>query len=140
VSGIVVIRALLVAHAPLTALVPESRIVADHLPQDTDLPAISVLSISSVDRKVLRPRAKRRVTDRVEVSVLARDASERLSLVRLVRSAAADRVADFDELSEVSVTTDGQGPDVTTETGIRTRSQDFLVSYNEATQPSGEIA
>jgi len=131
-SGIAVVQQLLVAYAPLTAVVPASRIVAEDLPLDMDLPAISIAQISSVDRKVLKRGDKRRVTDRVEVAVLARDASERLLLVGLVRRAAADFIGDLDEVTEVSITTDGQGPDVTIEPpGIRTRSQDLLVSYNE---------
>ena len=132
-SGVAVVRAILAAHQPLTDVVRADRIVSEDLPMDVELPAISILTVSSVDRKVLKGGSTRRVTDRVQVNILANDATERLLLIGLVRQAGADKIGNFDEVTEVSLTTEGQGPDLTTETGIRMRSQDFLVAYNEAT-------
>ena len=71
-NGVIAVRSLLVADARVTALAPVARIVAGMLPQGTDLPAISLMSVSSVDRNVPAPGAKRRVTERVQVTVLAR--------------------------------------------------------------------
>jgi hypothetical protein len=132
-SGIVVMRAVLAADAPLVAACPADQIVADDLPIDIALPALSVTLISSVDRKVLQRGSVRRVTERVQVTVMARDATERLELVALVRSAAAARIGDFADVADVSIQTESRGPDMTTEGGIRVGMQDFLVSFNEAT-------
>ena len=57
-NGVIAVRSLLVADIGVTSLVPVARIAAGMLPQGTDLPAISLLSVSSVDRNVPAPGAK----------------------------------------------------------------------------------
>lgn len=132
-SGLVVLRAVLVGDPLVTAAVPVERIVADELPLDTPLPALSITMISSVDRKALRRSALRRVAERVQVTILARDATERLDLTARVRAAAEGLVGDVAGIAAVSIQSEGQGPDLTTEAGIRIRTQDFIVSFNEPT-------
>ena len=63
-NGVIAVRSLLVADTGVTSLVPVVRIAAGMLPQGTDLPAISLMSVSSIDRNVQAPGAKRRVTER----------------------------------------------------------------------------
>ncbi len=131
-SGIGVLRTLFLAHGPLVAVVPDARIIGEALPAGTQLPALSLEIISSVDRRPLKIGGTRRVTDRVQVTVHTNDASQRNQIMGLVRLAAAGAIGDFGTATAASVQTDGQGPDTTDpETRIRTRSQDFLVSYNE---------
>ncbi|MBY8826119.1 hypothetical protein [Sphingomonas colocasiae] len=132
-SGIAVMRALLLASDPLVAKVPADRVVAGDLPKGTVIPAITIEQVSSVDRRPVRMMPVQRVTDRVQVTVHAQDAVERLKLIGLVRRAAAGKLGDFDLVARVSVQTDGQGPDFTGPTGIKMRAQDFMVSYNEET-------
>ena len=50
---------------------PESRITAGVLPQGSNLPAIALMSISGIDRNILKPGSRRQVTERVQISVLA---------------------------------------------------------------------
>ncbi len=132
-SGLKVIRSLLINHVPLTTLVPITRIVADELPQDTALPAISISLVSSVDRNIVQPGLTRRVTERVQAMVMARDATERKTLIGHVRKAAADKLGTIADVPAVAVHTESQGPDLTSEGGIRMRPQDFMVSFNEST-------
>jgi hypothetical protein len=132
-NGVIAVRSLLVADTRVTALVPVARIAAGMLPQGTDLPAISLMSVSSVDRNVPAPGSKRRVTERVQVTVLARTYPEVKAIIAAVRTAAADQMPAIDGLTDVTVHTDSAGPDfLDEETGIHMQTQDFRVSFNEA--------
>ncbi len=132
-NGVIAVRSLLVGDLRVTTLVPPERIDAGTLPQGTVLPAIALTSISSVDRNVPSPGPKRRVTERVQVTVLARTYPEAKSIIAAVRAAAADRMPQIDGLSDVTVHTDSAGPDfLDEETGIHMQTQDFRVSFNEA--------
>ena len=132
-NGVIAVRALLVADAGVMALVPEARIVAGALAQGTTLPAISLMSVSSVDRNIPSPGSKRRVTERVQVTVLAASYPQAKTLIAAVRSAAADRMPVIDGLAQVTVHTYSAGPDfLDAETGIHMQTQDFRVSFNEA--------
>ncbi len=132
-NGVIAVRSVLVADTGVTALVPIARIAAGMLPQGTDLPAISLMSVSSVDRNVPAPGAKRRVTERVQVTVLARAYPEVKAILAAVRNAAADQMPAIDGLTDVTVHTDSAGPDfLDEETGIHMQTQDFRVSFNEA--------
>jgi hypothetical protein len=132
-NGVIAVRSLLVADTGVTSLVPVARIAAGMLAQGTDLPAISLMSVSSVDRNVPAPGAKRRVTERVQVTVLARTYTEVKAIIAAARQAAADRMPTIDELFDVTVHTDSAGPDfLDEETGIHMQTQDFRVSFNEA--------
>ena len=90
-NGVIVVRSLLVADTGVTALVPAVRIVAGMLAQGTSLPAISLMSVSSTDRNIHAPGPKRRVTERVQVTVLAASYPAAKAIMRAVRAAAADR-------------------------------------------------
>ena len=132
-NGVIAVRSLLVADIGLTALVPLSRIAAGMLPQGIDLPAISLMSVSSVDRNVPAPGPNRRVTERVQVTVLARTYPETKAILAAARKAAADQMPVIDGLTDVTIHTDSAGPDfLDEETGIQMQTQDFRVSFNEA--------
>jgi len=132
-NGVIAVRTLLVNDTGVTALVPVARISAGSLPQGTDLPAISLMSVSSVDRNIPAPGAKRRVTERVQVTVLARTYPEAKTLIAAVRAAAADQMPAIGGLTDITVHTDSAGPDfLDEETGIHMQTQDLRVSFNEA--------
>lgn len=132
-NGVIAVRSLLVADTGVTSLVPVARIAAGMLAQGTDLPAISLISVSSVDRNVPAPGPNRRVTERVQVTVLARTYPETKAILAAARKAAADRMPAIDGLTDVTVHTDSAGPDfLDEETGIHMQTQDFRVSFNEA--------
>ena len=132
-NGVIAVRSLLVADTGVTALVPNARIAAGMLPQGTVMPAISLMSVSSTDRNVPAPGAKRRVTERVQVTVLAHTYPEAKAILAAVRAAAADQMPAIDGLTDVTVHTDSAGPDfLDEETGTHMQTQDFRVSFNEA--------
>jgi hypothetical protein len=91
------------------------------------------MSVSSVDRNIPAPGPKRRVTERVQVTVLARTYPETKTILAAIRTAVADEMPVIDGLTEVTVHTDSAGPDfLDEETGIHMQSQDFRVAFNEA--------
>ena len=132
-NGVIAVRTLLVTDTGMTAIVPPARIAAGMLPQGTDLPAISLMSVSSVDRNIPAPGPKRRVTERVQVTVLAATYRQVKAILAAVRKAAADQMPTIDGLFDVTVHTDSAGPDfLDEETGIHMQTQDLRVSFNEA--------
>ena len=132
-NGVIAVRSLLVGETGLTVLVPPERIAAGTLPQGTALPAIALTCVGSTDRNIISPGPKRRVTERVQVTVLARAYPEAKTILAAVRAAAADQMPAIDGLTEVTVHTDSAGPDfLDEETGIHMQTQDFRVSFNEA--------
>lgn len=132
-SGIDAVRAALVADAALLALVPSSRIGAGDLPQDTDLPALSLTSVSKVDRNIPNPGTYRYVTERVQVTIHAKNYPEQKAVEAAVRRAAADKVnLAVPGLINVTIHTDGSGPDImNTQASIYLGSQDFRTTYSE---------
>ena len=132
-NGVVSVRALLVAHAPLTSLVPVGQIVAGVVQQGSALPALSLMSVSSTDRNIIKAGAVRRVTERVQVTVLAATYPAAKAILKAVRQAAADRWPTIAGIGQVTVHTDSAGPDFLDEqAGIHMQTQDFRVSFNEA--------
>lgn len=133
-NGVIAIRQLLVGNAALIALVPAARISAGVLPQGTALPAVSVTSVSSVDRNIPNPGAKRHVRERVQVTVLAETYPSQKAVQAAVKKAAADEMPVVSGITDVVVHTDGAGPDFMDEAAsIYLGTQDFSVSFNELT-------
>lgn len=133
-SGVAVVRALLVASAPLTSVVSAARISAGVLPVGTAIPSIGVMEVSSSDRNKPKPGLTTHVRDRVQVTVMAANYVQQKQLIRLVRSACKNYIGDIAGVTEVTVHTDGRGPDFDdVDAGLYMQTQDFLVEFNETT-------
>jgi hypothetical protein len=137
-SGSAIIRALLVADSAVTAAIPAARIKSGVLDEGTQLPAIGIVTVSFVERKTVKTEAKVRVTERVQVSILAADYASVKALPPKVRKACRNKRSSgsttIDNCTGVLVMVDSEGPDIRAETiGAHMKSQDFLVTYDEAT-------
>jgi len=133
-NGVAAIRVLLVGASAVTDLVAADRISAGDLPQGTNLPALSIDLISSVDRNIPSPGATRHVEERVQVTSFASTYPALKQLQAAVKAACADTMPNVAGISNVVVHTDSQGPDFRDEgNSIRMGSQDFRVSYTQAT-------
>lgn len=133
-SGVEIVGALLNASTDLLALVPTARIKAGALPQGVALPAIAVTSVGAIDRNILSQGSARRVSERVQVTVLAANYRDKETILRLVRSACADKRGDLASTTAADVLTDGAGPDFQSDDStIWMKTQDFSVSFNEPT-------
>lgn len=133
-SAVKIITALLTAYAPLTALTTTSRIIAGVIPQGTALPAVAITEVSSVDRNIINTGPLRHTTSRVQVTVLAANYPSQKTLIGHVRKACADQIGTIAGIDGVTVHTDSRGPDFNDpDAGFYMQSQDFMVSFNEAT-------
>lgn len=134
-NGVHAIRSVLVADAALTNLVPASKIAAGVLPQGTAAPFITLQSISSFDRNIPAPGAKRFVTERVQVSVVAKTYDQQQIIMAAVKKAAADKInPTVPGISNATIHTDSKGPDgINDDASLYIGSQDFRVKYSETT-------
>ena len=137
-SGVAIIRSLLVSDAALIASVPASRIKAGVLPLDITLPAISVTQVSgNQHNNVAMNSADYLITDRVQVTVFTKDVSgassgyaTKKSILALVRAACPLSRGTINGFASEGVLPDTTGPDLDDlETQIFSQSQDYMVSY-----------
>lgn len=133
-NGVAAVCSLLAADAAMLALVPVKRMASGVLPTGTALPALSIMQVSSVDVNIPAPGAKRRVIDRVQVTAHASTYTELRATLAAAKAACADTFPTVAGISEVSILSDGAGPDyMDEEAKFYLGSQDFLVTYNQAT-------
>ncbi|ATD62500.1 MAG: tail completion protein gp17 [Janthinobacterium svalbardensis] len=133
-SAIKVIRALLIAHAPILALVPAARIVAGTVPQGTPLPAIGLTEISRVELPTvsLGQRAVL-VTARIQVTVHASAYPEQKAVLQAAKLGPGTHTGTVAGIEVRSVMRDIVGPDMTDDdAGVYQQSRDFKVVYVEA--------
>ncbi len=132
-DGVAAVVQVLTDSASVTALVPDSRIMAGVLPQGTALPAISVTSVSRNDRHPLTKQAATHRRERVQVTVLASTYDSQKAVVRAVVAACDAQFPTVSGISNVTIHTDGAGPDFMSEdASVHIGTQDFAVTYSEA--------
>lgn len=129
-SGILIVRALLVADAPLVASVPASRI-RPFLPQGVTLPALGLDVVSAVRRNALSGNETTvHEMSRVRVTALAASYSSCEAVLALVNSACARKRGTIAGFADVHVLPDIRGPDMQdVGANIFMQSLDFLVHY-----------
>lgn len=133
-SAVKVIRALLIAHAPVLALVPAARIVAGTVPQGMQLPAIGLTEIgrgelptvSLAQRAVL-------VTARIQVTVHAASYPEQKAVLQAAKLGPGAHTGTVAGVTVRSVMRDMVGPDMSDDdAGVYQQSRDFKVVFVEA--------
>lgn len=132
-SGLVITRLLLVENAAVTALVPAGRIFAGIARQGTVLPLIALTDVSSTDRNTLNGEATIKVSERVQITVMATSMKELKTLMAAVRRACRNRVGFLGGFQNATCRLDGKGPDFNdAEAQICMQTQDTWVTFNEA--------
>ena len=132
-SGLIIARNLLVNRSALTALVPALRIISGVVPQGTALPVISLMDISSTDRDTLTRAAFIKVTDRVQITVMAATYPAVKQVMAEVRKACRNLTGTVGNFAGITCRLDGKGPDFNEpDAGFCMQSQDTLVTFNEA--------
>lgn len=125
-----IIGALLLADAPLVALIPAPRIKADRLPDGVELPALVVQETSQVERQTLVRGTTVRTTDRVSVTGRFRSHRERKKIMEMVKNICAGRTGTIAGMKNVAIRTAGRGPDLVGPGDSFEKTQDFRVSYD----------
>lgn len=133
-SGVKIIRVLLLADSDVLVMVPASRVVAGTLPQGTTLPAISITEVSRVERVVLKASANSHCTSRIQATVITDSYPAQKALLGAMRHACRDKIGLIAGIGGASVKLDSTGPDFNDpDTSFYMQSQDFKVSYTEPT-------
>jgi hypothetical protein len=132
-SGVAIVRKLLVDNPALTALVPAARILSGIAPQGTPLPLISVHTISSSEFHDMR-RHTRLTRERVQVTVLTNNdyptMKKALKAANLAPGVHGGTILGFNVRS---VLPSGDGPEIPpSDDKIYEQSRDFVVTFTEA--------
>lgn len=130
-SGVGIVRTLLVANAGLIAVVPAAKIMAGALPLKTAVPAISITLVSGVPYKTMKMATSGNLwTDRVQVTVEAGTYPQQKSVLALVRAALPSTRGTVGSFTCDSISMDLEGPDMfDAAENIYVGSQDFIVRY-----------
>ncbi|NHZ78444.1 hypothetical protein F2P44_03970 [Massilia sp. CCM 8695] len=129
-SAVKVIRALLVDHAPLAALIEADSICAGTVPVGV-IPAISIKEITRVELGTAsRTQASVLVTSRIQVTVHAKTYPEQKALLEAAKLSSGVYTGVIAGVVVRSVLRDVVGPDMTDEAaGLYQQTRDFKVAY-----------
>ena len=132
-SAVKVIRALLLAHAPVTALAGD-KIFAGVIPQATVLPAIGIKEISRIEKKTVGLNGPTvLMTARIQVTVLAKSYPDQKVLLQASKLGPGAHTGVIAGVAVRSITRESVGPDLSDEEiGVFEQSRDFKVTYIEA--------
>ena len=131
-NGVTIMRALLAAHAPLTALVPTANIKAGTVPLGV-MPAIGIKEISRIETDtVSRGQANVLVTARIQVTAYAGSYSAKKAIVQAAKLGPGVHTGVIAEVAVRSVLREMVGPDFDDDDAkVHEQSRDFKVTYIE---------
>jgi hypothetical protein len=131
-DGVAVMRALLLAHAPLVALVGDN-VVAGTIPADTALPAVGIKEISRIGMDtVARAGAFTLVTARIQVTATSGSYPQMKAVLAATKLGAGTFTGMTAGVYVCSVLEDGVGPELTDDApGLNQQARDYKVTYRE---------
>lgn len=128
-------RALLTAHAPLTALVPAVRIFAGVVPQGTALPNVSIQEVDEFETPTIaRMQQTTQNRSRVQVTVHTASYAAQKQILAAAKLGHGTHRGTYAGFKTLSVLPAGVGPDLNNldDDGIYEQSRDFMVTFVEA--------
>ncbi|MEQ8409126.1 MAG: hypothetical protein RKH07_12705 [Gammaproteobacteria bacterium] len=130
-SGVSIVRYLLANHSALTDVVPALRIRGGDLPQGLAMPAIAVNKIGGQqENNLAMDSPSYLVTQRIQVTVLAKNYDQVQSILPLVLSACPLSRGTINGHTCEGVIPDTEGPDLyDRELDLHSQTQDFMVSF-----------
>lgn len=129
ITGVGILGGLLRDNADLIALAPAAQIKAGKLPDGTPLPALLLRTVSSIELQYLKGGTKKRLVDRVSVTVRAETYRQQQKLIALIQSIGASQIGDIGGAEKVAIRTAGTGPDLNGPGNSFEQSQDFRVTF-----------
>lgn len=131
-NAVMIMRALQLAHAPVTGIVAD-RVVAGDVPEKMELPAVGLKEISRTEQDtVSRDGASTLVRARVQVTVHATTYAQQKQLLDAVKLGPGAHTGTIAGAEVRSVLRDAVGPDMgDTAASIYEQSRDFVVTYIE---------
>lgn len=128
-TGVEIVGTLLREHAPLIAEVPKRFIKAGALPDNAQMDALLIRSISLTDAQFLKEGPLAQSFERVSVTIRASTYARQKLLLKLVRQACRGFTGTMGEAGQIAVRTNGQGPDLRGTDGSYQQAQDFRVAF-----------
>jgi len=110
-SGVAIVRYLLIDNADLAAVVSADKIKAGVIPINTALPAISIRQISGIEHELIKRGTNQLVTERIQVTAMAGTYPQQKSILNLIRAALPATRGTVNGFSVDSITPDMDGPD-----------------------------
>ena len=131
-DGVAVMRALLLAQAPLVALVGD-EVYAGTIPASATLPAVGIKEISRIEMDtVARGAATSLVTARIQVTAYAGSYPAMKAVLAATKLGAGTFTGIVAGVDVCSVLRDSVGPDLSDDApGLCEQSRDFKVTYRE---------
>ena len=135
-SGVIVIRHILVNNVSVLAHVPATRIMAGVLPINIGMPAISIRQVNGTEFDTIgMSGAKILATDTVDVEVFAKTYSDQKILLNLVRKACQNVHGNVNGIEVDSIVPAAAGPDqFDPDVMMYTQARGFIVKYATARQ------
>lgn len=130
-SGVAIIRSKLAGNAALTAAIPATSIFSGAVPENTQVPYITVRSISVTQRNtVSMTETLKQASERVQVTVYAATYPLQKQYMALVRAACPNSNGTINGFQCDSILPAGDGPDFFDDVlMVYEQSQDFMVKY-----------
>ncbi len=132
-TGADIIGALVLATPAIINEIPATRIKLGKLPDNIELDALLIRTVSSVERRTLKRGATVRTIDRVSATVRAASYRNQAAMILLLKNALAGRTGNIGGGTSVSVLHAGTGPDVNGPGNSFEQTIDFKVSFQTAT-------
>lgn len=131
-DGVEVMRALLLAHAPLAALVGDN-VVAGTIPAAAALPVVGVKEVGRTEMETVgQAGTTNLVTTRIQVTAYAGGYPAMKDVLAATKLGAGTFTGMVAGIYVCSVLRDGVGPDLSDDApGLYEQSRDFKVTYRE---------
>jgi Protein of unknown function (DUF3168) len=135
-SAVAIVRTLLAGYAPLTTLVPASKIFSGAAPQNTVAPWVSVTRVYGDEiSTVARRQAGKTMRVRVQVTVITKDPGGWAAGEKILKAAALGQGVHTGPVLGYhvkSIQQQGEGPDLPVGGDeIHEKSRDFIVTFSE---------
>lgn len=129
-NGVDIVGALLRADPAMLAMIPVERQKAGALPDNIELSALLLRSVSLIDRQTLKRGTVVRSVERVAVTVRAANYRDQVAVMKRSRTVCGGFVGDIAGAWRVSILTAGTGPDLRGFGNSFEQTQDFRVSFD----------
>lgn len=128
-SGTAIIRYMVANNGPVASIVA-GRVISGIAPMNTELPAISIRGVSGREHELIKRTGAQLVTERIQVTVLAKTYAQQKQIMNLIRSAVTSTRDTVNTFSVDSISHELDGPDLYSEEPVTfEQSIDFIVRF-----------
>lgn len=129
ITGVSILGTVFLATPDIVTIVPEPQMKGGRLPQNVQLPALLLRTVTSIERQRLKRGTVKRMIDRVAVTVRATSYRQQQQLIAMVQAKGGGLTGDIGGAERVAIRTAGTGPDLDGPGDSFEQSTDFRISY-----------